>query len=179
LAALLHDIGKPYCLHKDGNFYQHPMEGAMLAENVLKRLKASKKQLERIPALIQWHMYDMDCKTSENKLRRFFVQHFEILEDLLLLKQADFSACMDDTSKAPTCQKWEQLLEKMHQEKVPFTLKDLAVSGLDMLEIGIPKLIISETLNKLLMHTAVQPNDNTKERLCQLSLAFLKERNRC
>lgn len=174
LAALLHDIGKPYCLQKDGNFYQHPIEGATLSKTILQRLKASKRDIERIPALVEWHMYDLDCKTSENKLRRFFVLHFDILDDLLLIKQADFSACMDDLSPAPTRLKWEALLQKMHQEQVPFTLKDLAVSGTDILALGIEPKHVATILHELLLHTATQPKDNFKERLQRLALVIYK-----
>ncbi len=171
-AALLHDIGKPLCQNRDNNIHAHPIEGALLAKVILKRLKASKKQLERIPALVEWHMYDFDCKTSENKLRRFFVEHQDILEDLLLLKQADFSACMDDTSTAPTCQKWIALLDKMHSEKVPFTLKELHFNGADALALGIKPEKISTLLRMLLLHVATHPNENEKARLSKLAIGF-------
>lgn len=174
LAALLHDIGKPFCMQKDGNFHQHHKEGALLATAVLQRLKAPKKLVQRIPALIEWHMYDLDCKTSENKLRRFFVAHFDILDELLALKQADFSACMDDLSLAPTCQKWKNLLAVMQQEHVPFTLKELAISGADLLSIDVPPNRIAHLLQALLLHTAVHPADNTRERLLRLAPSFLR-----
>ena len=117
-------------------------------------------------------MYDFDCKTSENKLRRFFVEHQDILEDLLLLKQADFSACMDDTSTAPTCQKWIALLDKMHSEKVPFTLKELHFNGADALALGIKPEKISTLLRMLLLHVATHPNENEKARLSKLAIGF-------
>lgn len=169
LAALLHDVGKPFCMNKDGNFHRHHQEGALLATTILQRLKVPKKLIQRIPALIEWHMYDLDCKTSENKLRRFFVTHFDILDELLALKQADFSACTDDLSIAPTCQKWQALLDVMQRENVPFTFKQLAVTGADLLQIGIPPQCVADTLHKLLLHTAVYPAENTKERLLRLA----------
>ena len=102
LAAFLHDVGKPFCAIRDGNSYNHPIEGEILAATILRRLKAPKKTTGTVCALVRWHMYDMDCKTGESKLRRFFVEHYAILDDLLLLKQADFSACMDNMREAPT-----------------------------------------------------------------------------
>ncbi len=165
LAALLHDIGKPTCMLRDGNSHGHHVEGADLTRAVLTRWKAPKKSIERIPALIEWHMYDFDCKAKENKLRRFFISHYDILEDLMLLKQADFSACLDDTSVAPTCLRWQRLLMDMREKNTPFTLKQLAVTGKDILDIGIPPAHIASILQQLLLHCAITPADNKKERL--------------
>lgn len=164
LASLLHDIGKPFCAFRDGNVHAHPEEGARIAETVLKRLKAPKRATSRICELVQWHMYDFNCKTSENKLRRFFVEHYPVLDDLLLVKQADFSACTDDTSIAPTVARWQTLLA----ERAPVTLKTLAVTGLDLLPI-IPAHKIAEALHMLLLHVAVNPQDNERNRLCKIA----------
>ena len=174
LAALLHDVGKPFCTLRDGNAYQHPQEGALIAKEILTRLKAPKKTIQRIPALVEWHMYDFNCKTGENKLRRFFVTHLDSLDELLLLKQADFSACTDDFSIAPTCRRWQAVLEKMKEENTPFRLKDLALSGKDILELGVPANRVSETLSALLLHTATHPTENEKQRLCRLALGIAK-----
>ena len=172
LAALLHDIGKPYCQKRDGNSYAHVTEGVPLARNALQRLKAPNRTVDRVCALIEWHMYDLDGKTRKNKLRRFFVEHYELLEDLLLIKQADFSACMDETSEAPTCTRWRALLQKMQSEQVPFSLKELAVKGNDLLTLGIAPQRISKVLHALLMHTACTPKDNEKTRLLRLAIGI-------
>ncbi|MBO5736237.1 MAG: CCA tRNA nucleotidyltransferase [Clostridia bacterium] len=174
LASLLHDVGKPLCTLRDGNSYAHPQEGAALAKSILHRLKAPKKDIQRIPALVEWHMYDLDCKTGENKLRRFFVTHLDILDDLLLLKQADFSACMDDFSIAPTVKRWTDLLQKMKAENAPLRVKDLALSGKDILELGVAENKIATVLNALLAHAAVYPADNNKARLSTLTLGLSK-----
>ncbi len=172
LAALLHDVGKPFCALRDGNGYAHPNEGERLVKDVLTRLKAPHKQIEETALLTKLHMYDYNNKTSENKLRRFLVEHYGILDKLLAVKQADFSACMDDTSPAPTCVRWRALLEKMQQEGLPMTLKRLAVSGKDMLALNLPPHKIAATLHALWLHTAIHPKDNRKERLCKLALAL-------
>ncbi len=165
LAALLHDIGKPLCALRDGNSYAHPEEGERLTKEVLRRLKAPKRLMERTAKLVAMHMYDFNCQTGENKLRRFFVKNYGYLEDLLLLKQADFSACADDTSPAPTCVKWRKILDKMQKEGAPLQLKELAVSGKTLLAAGVPPEKIADTLQALLLHAAVNPKDNNEKRL--------------
>lgn len=172
LAALLHDVAKPFCFLRDGNAFDHPKEGARIAQDILTRLKAPKKLIKRIPALIEWHMYDFDCNTKESKLRRFFVSHYDILEDLLKVKQADFSACMDDISEAPTVRRWKTLLIKMKAEGAPFTIKELALSGRDLSTLDIPKNQYSAVLEKLLLHTCCNPKDNQKDRLLTLAKGF-------
>ena len=167
LAALLHDVGKPYCHALFGNSYDHPREGERIAREILSRLKAPKKTIERVCALTLWHMYDFNCQTKENKLRRFFVEHYPLLEDLLKVKQADYSGCMDDTSVAPTVQRWKNLLARMQEEGAPLTLKQLAVSGKDLIHL-VPAPQIAATLQQLLYHAAWSPKDNTKERLLAL-----------
>ncbi len=168
LAALLHDVGKPYCQLRDGNVFAHPVEGATIAENILTRLKAPKKTKQLVKDLVQWHMYDFDCRAKPNKLRRFFVQNSTLLAPLMKLKQADFSGCMDDPSPAPTNQKWQALYTQMQQEGVAFSLKELPINGNDVLSAGIPPQCISEVLNAALLHVAVQPQDNKRERLLPL-----------
>ena len=63
----------------------------------------------------------------------------------------------------------------MKEEKVPFSLKELSVKGNELIDLGIPPLSIAVILQKLLEHTAITPQDNEKERLCQLALGFYKD----
>lgn len=175
LAALLHDVGKPFCMLRDGNVYEHPTEGARIASEILERFKAPKYTAKKIRDLVLYHMYDFDGKVRPNKLRRFFVLHSSLLEDLMLLKQADYSACMDDLSVCPTDAKWTAELEKMKAEGAPLTVKQLAVSGKDVGAVeGVEKKYISALLKELLLHAALYPKDNTKDRLLELVPSCLK-----
>ena len=173
-AALFHDVGKPFCQLRDGNGFSHPEEGGRLTREILTRLKAPKRFAEETAKLVELHMYDFNCQTRENKLRKFFVENYPFLKPLLLLKQADFSACTDNLSIAPTCARWQSLLEKMQAERAPFTLKELAVDGKDLLTLGLPPLSVSKTLNALLIHAAIQPKNNEKSKLLKLAISLQK-----
>lgn len=171
-SALLHDVGKPFCQIRDGSAIAHPTEGARLTKEILTRLQAPKKLIEETALLVELHMYDLDGKTGEKKLRRFLVRHYGILEKLLLLKQADFSGCKDNLSTAPTVLRWKELLETMRKENVPFTLKDLDVTGKDLLTAGLPAPNLSKILARLLEHTAVHPLDNNKPTLIKIAIGY-------
>ncbi len=174
LAALLHDVGKPACTLQRGNAHGHDEAGETLVQDILTRLKAPKKVTADAAWLCKWHMYDFNLQTGEKKLRRFFVRNAAKLENLIKVKQADFSACADDTSTAPTCARWESLLLKMREEKVPFSLKELAVNGKDLENERIPAPLLSKILQGLLDHTAVRPQDNTKPALCKKAKELYK-----
>ena len=176
LAALLHDVGKPYCLLSSENTYDHPRQGERIAREILTRLKAPKKTINEVCELTLYHMYDFDLKTSENKVRRFLVEHYPLINKLLALKQADFSGCKDDLSPCPTAIKWRKILEKMQEEHAPTSLKQLSIKGKDLQNAGFPSHELSKLLQKLLLHTACLPSDNTKPKLLQLAKAFYKER---
>ena len=175
LAALLHDIGKPYCYFADGNSHDHPVQGEKIAREVLTRLKAPKKTVDEVCELVLLHMYDFDLKTGENKIRRFIVEHYAILEKLLAVKQADFSGCKDDLSPCPTTLKWREILTKMQSENAPKTLKELAINGKDLQMQGYPANSIGKLLKKLLLRAACSPEDNEKARLLKLAKGFYKE----
>ena len=128
-AALLHDVGKPYCKNTTGKFTMHEIEGERIAADICDRLRVSKREKAKICELTKLHMYDLSCLAREGKIRKFIVEHYGVIDDLLALKQADYSACKDDLSKAPCVKKWESVIEKMKSESVPFTLKQLAVRG--------------------------------------------------
>lgn len=172
LAALLHDVGKPFCHLRDGNSHEHPNEGARIAVDILTRLKAPKKTIEQVHELTLWHMYDFNCQVKESKLRRFFVDHFPYFDQLLLIKQADYSGCMDDTDVAPTVKRWTALRDTMEKEGAPLTLKDLKIKGSDLLQ-RVPAPLISLVLKELLYHAVCNPKDNNKERLLAILPAAL------
>ena len=172
LAALLHDIGKPAAYFRDGKFSDHPNMGAEICRAALTRLKAPVKTIAFIEDLTRWHMYDYDLKTKENKLRKFIVSHYDIFTALLLVKQADYSACKDDLSPAPCVIRLKNLEAKMRAENVPFSLKELAVRGNEIAPLLPSPRYVGATLNELLLHCAMIPSDNVKERLLRLAAAL-------
>ncbi len=168
LAALLHDVGKPFCRIHNGNYHGHEIEGERIARDILTRLKAPTHVTERVCLLVRLHMRDLDLKMKESKVRREIVQYYAFLEEFFAVKQADFSACKDVLAEAPAVTKWKDILAKMREEGVPFTLRELAVDGLDVQRAGVPPKDTAETLRALLLDCALDGKRNNKSYLLRL-----------
>ncbi len=175
-AALFHDVGKPYCAAAYGNFHDHPAEGERITREALARLKAPRRLTEETAMLVGAHMYDFDCKARQSKVRRMIVRLGDRLPLLLALKQADFSACKDDLSPAPTVVKWERELERMKNEGVPLRLRDLALGGADLRALGVPAQETATMLEALFDFCLPDGTRNTKERLTAYVLRRLGAR---
>ena len=66
----------------------------------------------------------------------------------------------------------EQSYDKMKKEKAPFSLKELNITAQNLIDIGFKGDKIGKTLRKLLVHCAVYPKDNNREKLVRLALEF-------
>ena len=167
LAALLHDVGKPYCLKNYNAYAGHDKEGARIAAEICVRLKIPKKLTEEVVRLIETHMYDLRCDAKESKVRRFIVENIDIFDKILYIKQADFSACKDNFDTAPSVIKLKNIYKKMVDEGVPFTLKQLNVKGNDLLDSGFPPAEVGATLEKLLTDCCINAVENDREKLTE------------
>ncbi len=164
-AALLHDVGKPFCYLRDGNFYEHPREGARIAEEILTRLKAPKALTEKTKRLVLLHMRDYNLQMKGVKVRRAIVENAPLLPALLALFQADYSACKDDTGEAPVVGKWKSILAEMEREGAPRTPGELAVNGKELQAAGISPKRTGEALDDLLCYAAEDGRRNEKNAL--------------
>ncbi len=173
-AALLHDVGKPFCYLKDGNFYDHATEGARISGEILTRLKAPKKLKEETVNLISLHMRDFNLTMKENKVRRTIVENCGLFPKLLLLFQADYSACKDDLSPAPVSAKWREIFCRMQSEGAPLCLKDLKVNGKDLSALNVPREKTGVILNELLLFALEDGKRNERETLLKRAAALAK-----
>lgn len=180
LAALLHDVGKPYCKNNNGSFIGHEEEGARIAADICARLNVPKKLAEETVRLISVHMYDVRGDAKENKVRKFLLANHDISEKIFALKQADFSACKDSSATAPSVLKLRGIYEKMKEEGIPFTLKELNVKGNALIDVGFPPETVGSTLESLLADCAIKIVQNEEDKLItralKVYLAPLKKR---
>ena len=94
LATLLHDLGKPATFKKtdDGvlTFYNHEVAGVKISREVVKRLRLSRVQAEKVNTLVRWHQFTVDERQTDSALRRF-IRHVgkENIDDMLALRIGD------------------------------------------------------------------------------------------
>jgi putative nucleotidyltransferase with HDIG domain len=93
LAALLHDIGKPYTMVKTPSgihFYNHENVGAYIAERILQRWGFNKQITDKILILIRNHLFDASSTKSEASIKKLISRiGVEHIHDLLDLRIAD------------------------------------------------------------------------------------------
>lgn len=173
LGALLHDIGKPATFTIDesglGHFYRHNVVGEEIAGKILSRLRFPKEIKRDIKILVREHMNVFINNWTEKTLKKFINRvGKDNVPDLLALHLADMEA-----SASPTdYQRFSALkdaLEEVLNKKEPLTVKDLAISGRDLIDMGFePGPRIGQTLNFLLEQVLEDASLNTKEKLLSI-----------
>ena len=175
-AALLHDCGKPGCFTLDdagiGHFYGHADLSAQTADAFLLHLKAPTALRERVVFLIEKHMTPLepDKKILRRRLGQYGV---DALKQLLDLQKAD---CIGTgTHENDRFEAIAALIDELLQEQACLTLRDLAINGKDLLEIGFaPGKQMGACLNWLLAQVQDEILPNEKQAL----LCAANNRNR-
>lgn len=177
-AALLHDVAKPLCRTRDDqgvdHFYGHDVRGEKMADEVIKRMKLDNHTLHAVCTLVrihdQWFSLPVKKSAVKKKLNQIGA---DLFLDLLKLNRAD------GLGQAP--KKWKEKEEYLRQvrevfdevikEQECFSLKDLAVSGGDLIQAGMkPGKEMGALLQYLLEIVIEHPEENEKEHLIQIAL---------
>lgn len=172
LGALLHDIGKPESCRTTGRMYMHDKISAQMAERLLKRLNYPAQTVEHVRELIRHHMYDLRGDAKDVTIRTWMaLRGRELSRDLIELRRADVWGSGIETGPVPTADRWERVLEDMERRGVPFTEKELAVSGRDIMEaLNIPAgPKVGSVKRGLMLHCARVPEHNKREILLKIA----------
>ncbi len=143
LTLLLHDLGKPACFSKDekgmGHFFGHAKLGEEMAKTILERLRFDNKTIHDVCLLIRYHdtvieQNDMAVKRWLNRLGE------QLFEKLLFVKEGDCKghAPILLEPRMAELEDLRQRKEHIIQEQQCFSLRDLAVDGTDILQLGVP-----------------------------------------
>ena len=171
LTMLLHDIGKPayFTLGSDGvgHFKGHAKGSMAVAERFLKRLKYGNEISEKVMKLIETH--DIPIENRKNLIKRYMNRYGdEMFLDMIKVHIAD------DMGKAPGCRgrietyhAAEKTAREVIAEQECFSLKDLAVNGNDMKNIGLTGRDIGKALNTLLELVIDEKCENEKSALIE------------
>ncbi|MCX4343528.1 MAG: HDIG domain-containing protein [Kineothrix sp.] len=175
LGMLFHDIGKPQTLtvDPDGTTHnkKHPFEGEKITRKAMRRLKFDNDTIDQVTKLVLYHDYDI-APTQAGVRRAMNRMGENIFAMIFTVRRADISAQSDYMREEKLAK--VAYIEKLYQEiltrRDAVTLKDLAVSGSDLIAEGMqPGREIGETLAALLDKVLEDPDLNTREILLKLS----------
>lgn len=181
LTMLLHDMGKPARKTVDeqgvAHFKKHAAESQIIAKDVLKRLKFDNDTLNKVTRLVCYHDYRMPA--AAKNVRRAMNQIGEdIFPYYMEVRRADVLAqsMYRRDEKIKNLDEIEALYREIIKEKQCVTLKGIAVSGKDLIALGMkPGKEIGACLNQLLERVIEEPQWNEKEKLLELVSAVNAE----
>jgi tRNA nucleotidyltransferase/poly(A) polymerase/peptidoglycan hydrolase-like protein with peptidoglycan-binding domain len=175
LALLFHDSGKPESAWRgeDGHlhYYANPKlgkdahedVGAAIARRALTRLGYPAKVTQDVERLVAAHMLMPTDRLS--KIRRLRAEHGELLDDLFAHRRADMSAKGEDHGA-----EGHDALERMHEEVRLSRTRgeavrrgDLAVTGADIVALGVKGPAVGEVLAVLLDFVIGDPSLNRRD----------------
>jgi poly(A) polymerase len=139
-------VAKPLCFRQDGErvtFYGHTDKGAVMAEDILKRLKRGRAVWERVSYLVHNHLRHVQAPHMRlSTLKRFLRE--DGIEELLELARIDALSSSGDLSHYQFC---KERLDRLEEEEIrPAPL----VRGGDLIEMGFePGPMFSEILRQV------------------------------
>jgi len=170
LATLLHDIGKPYVkegLGTRSTFYNHAQFGAKITETVLKRLRFSKKLIEKVAHLVEFHLfyYETDIVTESGVRRLLRRIGKENIKDFMELRMCDRVGSRVPKAKPYRLRHLEYMFEKVGAD--PINPKMLKIDGNEIMKLLSlePSKKIGLLLEGLLQEVLDDPKKNTKKHL--------------
>lgn len=183
-AALLHDVGKPEKFTMDekgvGHFKGHAALGAQMADRILQNLRAPNALREDVVQLIAYHgaTRDLGRLPMDKPVRRLLRKLGEPgVRNLLALDRADDRGKGTPHEPEPFAA-FEEKLNRILAEVPCTSMKDLAIGGKDLMELGIPRgPMLGKILNKLLDRVSDGDLPNEKEILCRAAQDMAKEDN--
>lgn len=173
LTMLLHDVAKPVCRTTDENgvdhFYGHEDMGGEMTRKILRRLKFDNDTTNRVCRLVACHDH-MPALTEKSVRKAIFRNGIEQYPMLFAVKRADVLAqsSLQRNEKMEAIASYEKMYEAIIEKQQCLSMKELAISGSDLIAMGMqPGKEIGATLKMLLEMVLEEPSLNTKEKLIQ------------
>lgn len=131
--VLLHDVGKPKTIRYDTRirFDTHDKVGAVIADNICRRLNFSNRDRNWIVSLVARHMYFLNVQQMRPSTLRKFLGS-ETFEEDLELHRVDCLASHKDLSNYEFCRKKLEEFRQQKKEIIPPPL----ITGKDLIQAG-------------------------------------------
>jgi tRNA nucleotidyltransferase/poly(A) polymerase len=171
LAVLLHAIGMPNARTRDlrggWRYTGHNVLGARKAEDVMRRLKASNAETERVTGLVR-HQADLFPPDAPDAGVRRWLRHVgvDLVRDLFRLRFALWRAASGGEDRPEDLlERWTKV-RRVLGERPPLATTDLAIGGADLKALGLrPGPRFGEILDDLLERVTEDPSLNRREAL--------------
>ena len=181
MAALLHDIGKPQTFTLDiegkGHFYNHEIESAKIAESILKRMKYSTKISDNIRNLVLYHLNTF--KNCGRKYVKKLINEMGKDQVLKLFKLMEF----DRIAHTPphdfrSLNELKRLYNEIVEKDEAVSVKDLKISGKDIIELGVSQGREVGVVLKLIFERVLEDSElNKKEILIKLAKEIIDKKD--
>jgi tRNA nucleotidyltransferase (CCA-adding enzyme) len=178
LAGLLHDVAKPRCAApREGapgehTFYDHEKVGALLAAEMMARLKFPRRETEEVALLVREHNWHYLPQWNDATVRRTLARIGpEALPRLWALRRADLRARGRLVEEGLRNQEEaEKRFERVAREASALKIADLAIGGEEVMrELKLPPgRQVGQVLTRLLDRVLDDPGLNTPETLIRL-----------
>ena len=171
MTMLLHDIAKPAVMTVDekgiGHFIGHPAQSEKMAKKIMRRLTFDNDSISKACRLIRFHDYRMEDKSRAFR-RAVSKIGADIMDMLFLVEYADVLAQSDmqRDEKLAKIDAGVKRFEYIMANAQPLSIKDLAVTGSDLIAAGVkPGPKMGEILKAMLDKVLDEPELNTKDGL--------------
>lgn len=169
-AAFFHDWGKIETVSVDEegwqHYYGHPDVSATLAAEFMTKYKFDNDSFDAIYKLVKYHDAAIGQDVKMFTMKKF-VQKIgkELIPKFIDLTTADrFAHRLGDVKfSVENIDSGKKKLIEIAMTQAPLSLKDLAVNGYDMMELGLSGKQIGYALNCCLDYIIEHPERNTKE----------------
>ena len=183
ITMLFHDIGKPDKMTIDengiGHFYGHHENGEKMSGTILKKLTFDNETVSAVRHLIRWHDYQYG--TTEKSIRKAVAKiGRDYMPMLFLVQFSDILSQNPSTfeGKLNTIYQAIEYWKKIIQSKAALELKDLEISGKDLIRLGVrPGPAIGALLKQLLGEVLDEPAYNRKDRLLERAQTLMHSFN--
>ncbi len=174
LAALFHDVAKPKMMFMDedgvGHFWGHPEESAVMAREIMLRLKLDRETIRRVCRLVEIH--DIRPEAKKRALRRYLSKYSDVdFDDIMALRRADLLAQnpIFHPQQLEYLDESERLINEIVASGQCLTVAELEISGHDIVGLGAEGALVGRILDKLLSDVVEEKVEN--DRSCLLERA--------
>lgn len=169
LAMLFHDISKPFTYTKNSNgtayYKDHGKKSSDMAREIMNRLKFSKKIIQRVTKLIEYHDYEIP--DNDAKIKQFLTKFgTEDIDDLFKVKKANWYAKNPAYSSEISKLENDYNRLKKSTRKTSFIKKnEIKIDGSDLISLGVEQENVGEVINRIYYDILANNVKNNHEKL--------------